>query len=140
MATDVEARQALVRGGLLALGCELALKWLQQEMEAEADALCGGPKGKHNPQRTGLRHGYEFGSVPVGGRRVEILRPRVRSVDRKAELTLVIYELAQDERLLSEATLTQVLAGVAQRRYRATMTALTPLGGRWPRVATPRAR
>jgi hypothetical protein len=128
MATDADQRRTLVRGGLQALGCELALRWLKREMEAEADALCGGPKGRHNPKRTGIRHGYEFGSVPVGGRREEILRPRVRTADRKSELSLEIYELAQDEGFLSEVVLAQTLAGVAQRRYRVTMQALTPLG------------
>ena len=127
MATDAHARRTLVRGGLVAVGCTMALRWLKQEREA--DRLCGGPKGKHHPKRTGFRHAYELGSVPVGGQRVEILRPRVRTADRTSELSLGIYELAQDEGFLSEAVLAQTLAGVAQRRYRVRMQALTPLGG-----------
>ena len=41
-----------------------------------------GPKGRHDPNRTAVRHGTEDGSVTLGGRRVPVRRPRVRTADR----------------------------------------------------------
>jgi transposase-like protein len=111
-----EERQTLVRSGLQALGEQLALQWLRQRMEEDAEAQCGAPKGKHDRRRRGRRHAWVEGSVVLGGRRVPILRPRVRSLQGH-ELPIPTDELAQDERLLSEAMLARCLAGAAQRRY-----------------------
>lgn len=113
--------ETLILAGLEALGRQQALIWLRERMEAEADALCGAPKGRHRGDRQGRRHGYEFGSVVLGGRRVRLLRPRVRSLDRQGEFALPSYAYAQDEQFLSRAMLTQTLAGAAQRRYAPTV-------------------
>ncbi len=102
--------------GLEALGEQLALEWLRREMDEQVDELCGAPKGKHCPQRSGRRHGREVGSVVLGGRRVPILRPRARSLDGR-ELVPEVYEQVQDEGGLSRAMMDEVLAGTAQRRY-----------------------
>ena len=40
-----------------------------------------GVKGEHNPGRTAVRHGTEKGSVTLGGRRVQVTRPRARTPD-----------------------------------------------------------
>lgn len=122
--------QTLMRSGLQALGEQLALTWLYGQMEKDAEAQCGAPKGKHDPQRRGRRHAWVEGSVVLGGRRVPILRPRVRSLDGH-ELPIPTYELAQDGTLLSEAMLAGCLAGAAQRRYACTVEeppALLPVG------------
>src|SRR5215204_6796688 len=55
--------------GLLALAVGAGLQVLQTLMEESVAALAG-PKGKHNPDRTAVRHGHEQGSVTLGGRRV----------------------------------------------------------------------
>jgi putative transposase len=122
--------QTLVRSGLQALGEQLALQWLREQMEKDAEAQCGAPKGKHDPRRRGRRHAWVEGSVVLGGRRVPILRPRVRSLDGH-ELPIRTYELAQDACFLSEAMLAGCLAGAAQRRYACTVAeppALLPAG------------
>jgi putative transposase len=49
-------------------------------MEAEVVDVVGS-KGEHNPDRTAVRHGHEDGEVTLGGRRVEVQRPRVRTAD-----------------------------------------------------------
>ena len=54
-------------------------------MEREVDEVVG-PKGKHNPDRTAKRHGHEDGSMTLGGRRVPVSRPRMRTVDDEHEL------------------------------------------------------
>jgi putative transposase len=67
--------------GLLALAVGAGLQVLGQMMEESVVALAG-PKGKHNPDRTAVRHGHEQGSVTLGGRRVAVQRPRVRAARR----------------------------------------------------------
>lgn len=62
------------------LSVELALKHIEEEMELEADRLAGAAKGKHCRNRTGKRHGYATGYVIMHGRKIQIDRPRVRSL------------------------------------------------------------
>ena len=105
--------------GLEALGERLALVWLHDQLETEAAGLCGAPRGKHNAARRGRRHGYESGSVVLGGRRVAVVRPRVRARGGCGELVPPTYVLAQDEAFLSKAMITETVAGAAQWRYAA---------------------
>src|SRR6266700_2964481 len=60
--------------GLLALAVGAGLQVLGTLMEESVTTLAG-PKGKHNPDRTAVRHGHEHGSVTLGGRRVAVQRP-----------------------------------------------------------------
>jgi len=66
--------------GLLALAVAVGVDVLRSMMEAEVTAIVG-PKGKHNPNRKAFRHGAEEGRVVLGGRKVPIQRPRVRTKD-----------------------------------------------------------
>ena len=63
-----------MREGLLALAVGAGLQVMGSLMEADVSAVCG-PRGKHNPDRAGVRHGTERGSVTLGGRRVPVQRP-----------------------------------------------------------------
>ena len=57
------------------------LQVMQQMMEADVTAVCG-PRGKHNPERSGVRHGTEAGSVTLASiHRDEGLKPGVVSVE-----------------------------------------------------------
>ena len=76
--------------GLLALSVGVGLGVLTELMEEEVDDVVG-PKGKHNSERTAVRHGHEDGEVTLGGRRVEVERPRVRTADGEAEVQLHTY-------------------------------------------------
>jgi putative transposase len=84
----------------------------------ESVCALAGPKGKHHPGRTAVRHGGEDGSVVLGGRKVAVRRPRVRSADGERELTLPAYELFSSTDLLGELTVARMLAGLSTRRYR----------------------
>ncbi len=123
MQPDETEAETLLRAGLDGLSERLTLNWLRLEMEYEADAQCGAAKGRHSGARTGRRHGYEAGSVVLNGRRVPVLRPRVRALDGRGELPLPSYQYAQDEAFLSKAMISEVLAGAAQRRYAPAMAA-----------------
>lgn len=105
--------------GLLALSVGVGLGVLAEIMEAEVDEMVG-PKGKHDADRTAVRHGHEDGSVTLGGRRVPVSRPRVRSADDERELPLATYRHFADRDPLTQVVLERMLAGVSTRRYERT--------------------
>jgi putative transposase len=105
--------------GLLALSVGVGLGVLSELMEEEVDDVVG-PKGKHNSDRTAVRHGHEDGEVTLGGRRVEVERPRVRTADGDAEVQLATYQHFADRDPLRRVVLERMLAGVSTRRYRRT--------------------
>ncbi len=96
-----------------------------QTLMAEDVARLVGPKGRHNPDRTAVRHGSEQGVVTLGGRRVRVRRPRVRSTDGTCEVAVPAYELFASTELLGELALERMLAKLSTRRYPA---GLEPVG------------
>jgi putative transposase len=102
--------------GLLALSVSVGLGVLSEQLEEEHEQVVG-PKGKWNPERTVVRHGYEDGEVTLGGRRVQVKRPRARTVDGESEVPLVTYEHFADRDQLGEVVLERMLAGVSTRQY-----------------------
>jgi len=103
--------------GLLALSVGVGLGVLAELMEEEVDEAVG-LKGRHDPERVAVRHGHEAGEVTLGGRRLPVERPRVRSADGRSELPLVTYAHFADRDPLTAAVLERMLAGVSTRRYR----------------------
>lgn len=90
---------ANMQEGLLAVAVGAGLQVLQALMEADVTGQAG-PKGKHDPARTAVRHGREDGSVTLGGRRVPVSRPRVRAADGSGELPVATYELFSSTEVL----------------------------------------
>jgi putative transposase len=103
--------------GLLALSVEVGLGVLRELLEEEVAELVG-PKGKWNRERTAVRHGHEDGEVTLGGRRVQLKRPRARTADGESEVPLSTYEHFADRDQLGEVVLERMLAGVSTRQYR----------------------
>ncbi len=85
-------------------------------MAAEVDGLAG-PRGRHRADRVAYRHGSEAGTVTLGGRRLRVERPRVRSADGAAELPLATYEAARASDLLADGIVARMLAGLSTRDY-----------------------
>jgi transposase-like protein len=112
--------------GLLALSVGVGLGVLAELMEDEVDEVVG-PKGRHDPARTSVRHGHEAGEVTLGGRRVAVERPRVRAVDGAGEVALQTYAHFADRDPLTRLVLERMLAGVSTRRYERV---LEPVGAR----------
>jgi transposase-like protein len=106
----------VAREGLLALSVSGGLRVVHELMEAEVDEVVG-PKHKHNPDRTAKRHGHERGSMTLGGRRVEVSRLRMRTVDDEHELPVQSYEYFADRDPLTRAVMDRMLAGVSTRRF-----------------------
>jgi putative transposase len=105
--------------GLLALSVGVGLGVLEELMAEEVDDVVG-PRGEHNAERAAVRHGHEDGSVTLGGRRVEVRRPRMRTADGEHEVPLQTYEHFADRDPLRRVVLERMLAGVSTRRYRRT--------------------
>ena len=68
--------------GLLALSVGVGLGVLAELLEEEVVEVVG-PKSKHDPERTAVRHGHEAGEVTLGGRR-EFWADRTRTGARGA--------------------------------------------------------
>jgi putative transposase len=117
---------AHMRQGLLAASTAVGLEVVGELMDVEVTELVG-PKGKHNPARVAMRHGSEQGAVTLGGRRVQVRRPRVRSVGQEGEheLALESYQVFAATDLLVEGIVARMLAGLSTRRYPA---GLEPVG------------
>lgn len=104
------------REGLLALSVGVGLGVVEELMAAEVNEVVG-PKGRHDDRRTAVRHGHEQGSMTLGGRRVAVSRPRVRSADGSEEIGLASYEHFADRDPLTRAVMDRMLAGVSTRRF-----------------------
>jgi len=102
--------------GLLALSVGVGLGVLAELMEAEVDEVVG-PKHARDPERSAVRHGHEAGQVTLGGRRVPVQRPRVRTADGSGEIGLATYAHFADRDPLTRVVLEQVLASVSTRRF-----------------------
>lgn len=111
--------------GLLACSTALGLEVMAELMDVEVTQLAG-PKGKHNPARVAMRHGSQPGTVTLGGRRVGVRRPRVRTTGEDVhELALESYSAFTSTDLLAEGIVARMLAGLSTRRYPA---GLEPVG------------
>jgi putative transposase len=104
------------REGLLALSVGVGLGVVHELMELEVTEVVG-PKGKHNPNRAANRHGHEDGSMTLGGRRVAVRRPRIRTADDEHDLPVQTYQYFADRDPLTRAVMDRMLAGVSTRKF-----------------------
>jgi transposase-like protein len=113
-----------VKEGLLAFAVATGLQVMYTMMDADVEALCG-PKGRHDPGRAAYRHGSDDGQLTLGGRRLAVRRPRVRSADNRTEQAVPTYETFSSTELLGAMALDKMMAKISTRRYRA---GLEPVG------------
>jgi putative transposase len=97
---------AIVSAGMSVLGAML---------EEERAKLCG-PRYAHQPGRTATRSGHTEGELALGGRRVRVRRPRVRSVDGD-EVTLETWDRFAAADPLTPRAVEQMVLGVSTRKY-----------------------
>jgi putative transposase len=84
-------------------------------MEQDREDLCG-PRWKRDPDRSAGRSGTTKSEVTLGGRRIAIKRPRVRSKDGE-EMELPSFAFAADRDPLDHHALNAVACGISNRRY-----------------------
>ena len=107
---------------LFSLCVETGKEVLAALMEQERMNLCG-PKGRPDPERQAIRGGHTISRVTLGGRRIEVRRPRVRAV-KGTEMPLRSFCWAANRDPLDERTLEAIALGVSTRRYARSLDAL----------------
>src|SRR5215471_6598744 len=108
-----ELREFVVVAGMSALATML---------EQERTEACG-PRYEHQPEQRARRAGHAPGELVMGGRRVQVKRPRARTLDG-SEVMLPSWAAFAAEDPLHERALTQMLVGVSTRRYSRSLEAL----------------
>jgi putative transposase len=128
MDEQLELFASRMRHGLLAASVAIGLDVMSELIDAEVTDIAG-PKGRHDRARTAYRHGSEDGKVTLGGRRVPVRRPRVRTIADdngvEHEVHLECYDTFASVDLLADHMVASMLAGLSGRRYRR---ALEPVG------------
>jgi len=103
--TRAELTELVVRSGM---------KVLEAMLEEDRVAVCG-PRYGHQAEREAGRAGTTTSAVVLGGRKVQIRRPRVRA--GKQEVSLPTFEAMAQTDPLNRRIVEQMLLGVATRRY-----------------------
>src|SRR6266851_90426 len=103
--TRAELTELVVRSGM---------KVLEAMLEEDRTAICG-PRYQHQLGRDRVRAGTTGSTVVLGGRKVQIRRPRVRA--GKTEVPLPTFEAMAHTDPLNRRIVEQMLLGVATRRY-----------------------
>jgi transposase-like protein len=94
-----------------------------------------GPRYAHLPSRQARRAGSAPGELVMGGRRVQVRRPRARTLDGH-EIPLPSWAAFAAEDPLHERAVNQMLVGVSTRRY---ARSLEPLAAPLPQRGTSRS-
>jgi transposase-like protein len=112
-----------LRRGLREFVIHSGMKVLSELLEQERTELCG-PRYKHEPERMARRYGYATGELGMGGRRVQVRRPRVRTDE--GELELPTWAEFSSEDPLNQRALEEMVVGVSTRKYRRALEDLAP--------------
>ena len=102
------------RTELFELAMRAGLRVFTTMLEEDRTAICG-PRYAHQPDRAVGRAGTVPSEVVLGGRKVAIQRPRVRSA--AGEVALPTFETMAQTDPLDRRVVEQMLVGVATRQY-----------------------
>jgi putative transposase len=108
---------------LLELALRSGLKVFTAMLEEDRTAICG-PRYAHEPERPASRAGTTRSDVVLGGRKVTIKRPRVRTA--AGEVPLPTFQLMAATDPLDRRVVEQMLVGVATRQYARSLEPLSP--------------
>ena len=108
---------------LLELALRSGLRVFTTMLEEDRTAICG-PRYAHEPDRPASRAGTTSSEVVLGGRKVTIQRPRVRTAAGEVALPTFRTMAATDP--LDRRVVEQMLVGVATRQYARSLEALGP--------------
>lgn len=111
------------RTELFELAMRSGLKVFTTMLEEDRTAICG-PRYAHEPDRPASRAGTVRSEVVLGGRKVAIQRPRVRTAD--GEVALPTFETMAHRDPLDRRVVEQMLVGVATRQYARSLEPITP--------------
>jgi putative transposase len=114
--TQLPLALAAVREELLAVVTTLGTSVFAAMLEDERTRLCG-PRYMHDADREAMRAGYTRGDLALGGRRVSLPRPRVRSRDGH-EVALETWTQFAERDALTPRAVEQMVLGVSTRKYK----------------------
>jgi len=107
-----------IKNGLLAFVQQMGMLAFKQLLDAEAEAIAG-PKGKHQKERAHHHWGATSTSLPFGGRRVVVERPRVRRKGKGGkEVELPSAAAARVADPMPTHVAEKIVVGVSTRGYR----------------------
>lgn len=104
------------REDLLGLATRSGLEILARMLEQDRERIVG-PNRRWSDTRDAYRYGYDAGTVVMGGRKVRVRKPRVRSAAGDGEVVLPSWEWATGRDPLDQRTMQQMLVGVSTRSY-----------------------
>lgn len=110
------------------------LEVFSKMLEEDRTALCG-QKNQPQENRQAYRHGHDEGQQVLGGRKIRLRKPRVRSVTGE-ELELPTWREINQGDPLGERVMEQMLVGVSTRNYGRS---LEPLPSSVPETGTSRS-
>jgi len=102
------------RTELFELAMRSGLRVFAAMLEEDRTAICGA-RYAHEPDRPASRAGTAPSEVVLGGRKVAIQRPRVRTAD--GEIPLPTFQTMANTDPLNRRVVEQMLVGVATRQY-----------------------
>lgn len=91
---------------------------MRELMRLESEQRAGAPYERHSDID---RWGTQSGFVRLGGQKVEIERPRLRSKSKKKEEPLETYRAFQDPERQAEQVYNSLIGGLSGRRYEQTV-------------------
>lgn len=104
-----------VRQDVEQLAGEAGLVIMKAVMDQEV-ALLAGPKGKHDPDRTATRWTAQPGYVVLAGKKVPVIKPRVRS-KTGSEVNLRSYAQFQSAPRRQASIYKKLVNGISTRKY-----------------------
>ena len=114
---DIEELMNSLRMELRSLAVTAGTLMVEAVMDSESEQLAG----KRYSRKTDVdRWGTESGYVLLGGQKVRVRRPRLRTKDKK-EVNLTSYDQFQNEGARGESVFNRLVAGVSSRNYARTV-------------------
>lgn len=112
---DVDELRQLMHESLTSFAVEVGTEVAACLLENDVVKLCG-EKSQRVLNRANSRHGSQQGYVILGGQKVAVRRPRVRSLEGE-EVPLGVYAKLQSEDAMPQAALAKMVRGVSCRDY-----------------------
>ena len=114
---DIEGLMNSLKVEIRSLAVSAGAVMIEAIMNSESEQLAG----KRYSRKTDVnRWGTESGYVLLGGQKVRVRRPRLRTKD-KQEVSLTSYEQFQNESQRTESVFNRLVTGVSSRNYARTV-------------------
>jgi putative transposase len=118
---DADQFERMIVEGLHGMALEVGIEVAQSLIADEVEQRCG-PANQRSNDRKAYRYGSQSGFIRMGGQRIGLKRPRVRSIGG-SEIELQMYRRLQRESGES-AVMRRVVRGVSCRDYKLVIDAI----------------